>query len=208
MYREDELVPISALQHYVFCKRQCALIHNERIWQENRYTAEGRVMHEKAHSNTTEALGPVRIARGLPLRSMALGVTGVADVVEFHVQPDENVRVYPIEYKRGMPKRNNCDRIQLCVQAVCLEEMLVTVIPEGAIFYGKKRRREIVSLDVALRNEAECACESVRQLLASGETPPPELGPKCKSCSLREACLPEAASKGVLRYLTHYLQEI
>jgi len=206
-YTEDQLIPISALQHYVFCERQCALIHIERAWSENRFTAEGRVMHEKAHSGEGETRGALRIARSVPLRSLELGLSGVADVVEFHTLGCGSRRVLPVEYKRGKPKSGDCDRVQLCAQALCLEEMLECHIQEGALFYGKQRRREKVLLDAVLREKTHSLCESVHRLLESGSTPPPECGPKCRNCSLRELCMPEASGRSAGRYLNRQLNE-
>ena len=203
-YSEDDLIPISALQHYAFCPRQCALIHIEQVWAENRLTAEGRVMHERVHEAGSESRPEVRTARGLRLRSLRLGLTGVADVVE--LRPDaEGVavpglrgawRLTPVEYKRGRPKPDRCDEVQLCAQAMCLEEMLGACIPSGAIFYGQPRRRMEVPLDEALRAETAQASARVHEMLASGRTPPAVLIPGCKSCSLLDACQPATAGAG------------
>jgi len=141
-YTEDDLIPISALQHFVFCERQCALIHIEQAWTENRLTAEGRLLHERVHDQGGESRAGVRIERGLPLRSLRLGLVGVADVVEFHPLSEGGWRPFPVEYKRGKPKRNACDEIQVCAQALCLEEMLGVRIPAGALFYGKTHRSQ------------------------------------------------------------------
>src|SRR5271157_4827256 len=138
---EEELIPISALNQYDYCPRRCALIHIEQMWDENRFTAEGRIMHEKVHQEGNESRGPVRIARGVPLRSLRLGLVGVADVVEFHKISKDTWQPFPVEYKRGKPKADYCDLIQLCAQAVCLEEMLSIAVPCGALFYGRTRRR-------------------------------------------------------------------
>ena len=142
MFTDDALLPLSALQHLLFCERQCALIHIEGQWAENRYTAEGRVMHRKAHDGPSAQHGDVRVARGLALRCLRLGLIGYADVVEF--RPSEGgtaATPYPIEYKRGKPKAHDADEVQLCAQALCLEEMLGTAVPAGALFYGRTRRR-------------------------------------------------------------------
>lgn len=235
-YPEDALLPISGLQHLAFCPRQCALIHLERTWAENFLTASGRVMHERVHNAPSESRGDVRTARGLALRSLRLGLAGVADVVEFHrvdiesdamnvpkskedSSPDERPaavplpkkrglwRPYPVEYKRGNPKRGNCDAVQLCAQAICLEEMLDCFIPEGSLFYGLTRRREIVPLDETLRWETEQMARDFHALIDSGQTPPPDIGPKCKACSLADDCLPGMRSSVVMNYLRDQWKE-
>jgi CRISPR-associated exonuclease Cas4 len=190
MFSEDDLLPISALQHLLFCERQCALIHIEGAWAENRLTVEGRHLHEKVHGGPDETRhardGPVRIVRGLPLRSLRLGLAGVADVVEFRAPPDGRgpPRLFPIEYKRGRPKRGDCDRVQLCAQALCLEEMLGVAVPAGAFFYGRTRHRAEVTFDAAGR---------LHELIAARVTPVVPRQPKCKSCSIAGQCLPQAA---------------
>ena len=147
MYSEDDLIPLSALQYLIFCKRQCALIHIEQAWAENLFTAEGKIMHERVHAADRQSRGKVRIEYSMWLRSLRLGLIGKADVVEFHrksVSQKTGSAVwqpFPVEYKRGKPKKNNCDKVQLCAQALCLEEMLNVEVPSGALFYGKKRRR-------------------------------------------------------------------
>ena len=145
MYDEADYIMLSALQHYLYCPRQCALIHLEQVWAENRFTAEGRVLHERADSEEKARQGRVRTVRTLPIASARLGLSGQADVVEFHADGS----VYPVEYKRGRPKANRCDEVQLCAQALCLEEMLRLRIESGALFYGEKRRRKAVAFDAA-----------------------------------------------------------
>ncbi len=140
-YAEDDLIPISALQHLIFCERQCALIHVEQAWDENRFTAEGRIMHERVHEAGEDSRGTVRVARGLSLRSLRLGLIGKADVVEFHRVERGRWRPFPVEHKRGKPKPDESDKVQLCAQALCLEEMLGAEVPSGAIFYGRTRHR-------------------------------------------------------------------
>ena len=206
-YSEDDFIMVSALQHFMFCRRQCALIHIEQIWAENRLTAEGRIMHDKVHEEGSESRGSVRIERALPLRSLRLGLTGVADVVEFHRQTGGIWLPFPVEYKRGKPKPDDCDMVQLCAQAMCLEEMLVAAIPAGAIFYGKTRRRLDVALDERLRSETEAIAAQVHALIESGITPAPVYEKKCDSCSLFEICLPKTFEKrhSVENYLKHAL---
>ena len=195
MFTEDELLPLSALQHLLFCERQCALIHVEQVWAENRLTAEGRVLHERVHEAGDEARGAVRIARALRLRSLRLGLIGVADVVEFHRQGAAWVP-FPVEFKRGKPKPDDTDRVQLCAQAMCLEEMLNEAIPAGALFYGTTRRRLDVDLDADLRSLTEQTATRLHELIAAGVTPPAVYGPKCDNCSLLHLCLPETAARG------------
>ena len=209
MYSEDDLVPLSALQHLVFCERQCALIHIEQLWDENRFTAEGRIMHERVHEVGAESRGNVRIARGVALRSLRLGLIGKADVVEFHRIEGGKWRPFPVEHKLGKPKPDDCDKVQLCAQALCLEEMLGVEVPAGAIFYGRTRHRLDVEFDDALREETEKAAGQVHDLIRSGSTPKPVYTKKCKSCSLIDHCLPQVIQKkrSVLGYLTQALKE-
>jgi CRISPR-associated exonuclease Cas4 len=194
---------ISALQHYVFCPRQCALIHIEQIWTESGLTAQGRIMHEKVHEEGNESRGPTRIARGVPLRSLRLGLVGIADVVEFRRIDRNHWQPFPVEYKRGKPKPDHCDAVQLCAQAMCLEEMLSVAVPEGALFYGKTRRRADVRFDETLRRETEKTAEKARDLIMSGVTPPPVYAKRCESCSLIGDCMPKKIEKSlsVKRYL-------
>jgi CRISPR-associated exonuclease Cas4 len=195
----SELLPISALQHFLFCERQCALIHLERLWAENQFTAEGRVMHERTHQAGTESRSGLRFARALPLRSEHLGLHGVADVVEFHLTHESlgfaptNIRsILPVEYKRGKPKAHDADRVQICAQALCLEEMFGVAVPVGALFYGENRRRLDVRFDDALRATTQAATERLQNMIAAGATPPATREPKCEHCSLLDICLPDA----------------
>lgn len=192
-YDEDDLLPISALQHLLFCERQCALIHVEGLWAENRLTVEGRHLHERADSGVTESRPGLRVERSLALRSLRLGLTGRADVVEFHRDLDgETERVVPVEYKRGQPKGDDSDRVQLCAQALCLEEMLGATVTEGALFYGQTRRRLDVAFDDELRSRTEDAARRFRAMVTTGTTPTAARMPKCERCSLVELCLPDA----------------
>ena len=204
-YSEDQLVPISALQHLLFCERQCALIHIENAWAENRLTVEGKHLHEKVHEAGAESRGDVRIARGVRLRSLRLGLTGVADVVEFHRRTEGGVAMegvqgrwtpFPVEYKRGRPKSEPWDEVQLCAQALCLEEMLAVSIEAGALFYGATRRRQDVAFDAALRRLTEETAARLRRLLDGGATPRAEYAKKCENCSLQSLCMPETAGRG------------
>lgn len=216
-FAEDDLVPLSALQHLLFCERQCALIHLERLWAENPLTVEGRDLHERADSAWAESRRDVRVARGVPLHSFRLGLVGKADVVEFHRVPDDSPggvalpktggrwRPFPVEYKRGRPKRNLSDKVQLCAQALCLEEMLGVGVSAGALFYGRTRRRAGVELTSELRGQTEAACARLRTLLGSGLTPTARREPKCESCSLLELCRPEALDRSASGYLRKVL---
>lgn len=209
-FAESDLVPLSALQHYMFCPRQCALIHVEQIWVESRLTAEGRVQHERVDEGGAEKRRDVKRVFGLPIRCLRLGLVGKADVVEFHRQADATWRPYPVEHKRGRRKAEDWDRVQLCAQALCLEEMLGVAVPEGALFYGKEQRREVVAISEALRRETEEVAAAVHRMLAEARTPPPEYAPKCDSCSLVQICLPrKVGGRGnrVARYLAKALEE-
>ena len=194
MYTEDELLPISALRHLIFCERRCALVHIEQLWEENLFTAEGRVLHESVDSGQDLTREGRRIARSLRLRSLRLGLFGVADVVEFGATRCPRI-VFPVEYKRGRKKEENWDRMQLCAQALCLEEMLKVHVPNGAIFYGKHRRREQVEFDASLRVQTEAAALRLHELIALGKTPSAKPKKRCASCSLVDLCLPYVGGK-------------
>jgi CRISPR-associated exonuclease Cas4 len=216
MYSESDLLPLSAIQHIAFCERQCALIHIEQAWEENRLTAEGRILHERVHEKDSESRPGVRIARGLRIRSYSLGISGIADVVEFHKVgngdacnvsipgSDELWIPFPVEYKRGKPKVDHCDMVQLCAQAICLEEMLGAHIECGALFYAKPRRRMDVAFDQMLRAETEECCARLHKLISAGITPPAMYEKKCRSCSLAQICMPQASSKH--KDVSHYLK--
>ena len=199
-FTEDDLIQLSALQHLVFCERQCALIHIEQLWTENLFTAEGRMMHDKVDTANRESRGNVRIEYGVPIRSLRLGLIGKADVVEFHRMDDGTWIPFPVEYKRGKPKMDDCDKVQICAQAICLEEMLKVEIKSGALYYGRTRRREDVVFDEKLRMETEDAAKKVHALIESGMTPRAEYSKKCKKCSLYELCMPKVSRK-VSNYL-------
>ncbi len=208
-YTEDDLFPLSALQHLVFCERQCALIHIEQAWDENRFTAEGRVMHERVHEAGEESRGEVKTARDLSLRSLRLGLVGKADVVEFHREAGGIWRPFPVEHKRGKPKPDESDMVQLCAQALCLEEMLGVRVDSGAIFYGRTRRRLEVDFDGSLRGQTEKTAARLHELIESGLTPKPDCTKKCRNCSLVDLCLPQAIRKrvSVAAYLDRMLEE-
>lgn len=214
-YTEDDLLSLSALQHLLFCERQCALIHIEQAWAENLFTAEGRIMHERVHTADRESRGDVRIEFGMAIRSFRLGLIGKADVVEFHRKPDSQKGEsaawvpFPVEYKRGKPKKDNCDKVQLCAQALCLEEMLGLEVPNGALFYGKRRRRTDVVFDDELRRATEETAKRLQELIASGRTPKPIYTAKCDSCSLAPMCLPKTLGKkhSIKRYLSGAMRD-
>jgi CRISPR-associated exonuclease Cas4 len=190
-----EYIAISALQHYQYCPRQCALIHVEQQWAENRHTAEGGLLHRRVDSEATRTRRGVRVVTAMPLRSDALGLVGVADVVEIS-EPEGERRVFPVEYKRGRPKRHRADEVQLCAQALCLEEMLQVRIEAGALYYGKTRRRRDVMFDEELRALTRDVAASCRTMILSGSTPPPRYAPKlCDPCSLKEICRPQRLSR-------------
>ena len=210
MYTEDDLIPLSALQHLIFCERQCALIHIEQAWAENLFTAEGRIMHEHVHAEERESRGKIRIEYGMSLRSLRLGLIGKADVVEFHRRVDGSWQPFPVEYKRGKPKKDSSDKVQLCAQALCLEEMMDVSVPDGALFYGKTRRRLDVVFDDALRKLTEETAMRLHELIESGRTPGPVYAKKCDSCSLAGMCLPKTVGKrkSVKRYLSGVVREL
>ncbi|WP_148713842.1 CRISPR-associated protein Cas4 [Chitinolyticbacter meiyuanensis] len=187
----DDLIPLSALQHYLYCPRQCALIHVEQLWAENRHTAEGRVLHERADTPAVEKRRGVRTVTAMPLQAPALGVAGVADVVEFHAAVDGE-QAYPVEYKRGKPKAHRVDEVQLCAQALCLEAMLGRPVPEGALFYGQTRRRQVVLFDAALRDLTLNIITATKALFEQGRTPSADYQPRrCDACSLIDLCQPK-----------------
>ncbi len=213
MINEDDYLAISGLQHFVYCRRQWALIHIEKQWADNFLTVDGQMMHKKAHDDSSKELrGDVLTVRGLSISSESLGITGKCDVIEFHrdetgisLQGRDGLwKVYPIEYKRGMPKANRCDEAQLCAEAMCLEEMLCTSIQEGAIFYGEVRRREVVCFDADLRQLVKASFNEMRRIYEKGYTPKAKFGKKCRDCSLNQICLPELLDQ---RSVDEYLEE-
>ena len=189
MFTEDQLLPLSALQHWLYCPRQCGLIHLEQAWAENKFTAEGQVLHHKAHEGPDESKAGVRITRSLPVRSFNLGSSGQCDIVEFHADG----RVVPVEYKRGKPKSHRADELQLCAQAMCLEEMLGVKISSACLFYGEDRRRTAVEFDETLRRLVTDTATALHTMIASRQTPLAEYeARRCDACSLIELCQPKA----------------
>ncbi len=210
---EDDCLPLSGIQHFAFCKRQFALIHVERLWLENTLTFEGRTLHDRADDPFFfESRGTVLVTRSVPLLSRALGLYGVADVVEFRLCADRGVALdgregrwqpYPVEYKRGRAKSDDRDAVQLCAQAMCLEEMLNVPVAEGALFYGRTRRRQVVRLDQTLRHRVTSLAREMHEMHSAGRTPPPAKSASCKRCSLREVCLPKVACQ---KRVGHYVR--
>ena len=193
MSEDDDYLPLSGLQHLLFCERQCALIHVEQVWAENALTTQGGLLHQRVDLPALEQRPGVRIERAVPLRSDRLRLIGKADVVEFHAVPDRlgHWQPFPVEYKRGRRRRWLHDEVQVCAQAMCLEEMLGIPVPQGALFYAASKRRREVVLDDALRAETVVAAARYHDLVARRNTPPAVLLAKCAHCSLHEICLPE-----------------
>ncbi|MDR1422990.1 MAG: CRISPR-associated protein Cas4 [Azoarcus sp.] len=209
MSRDEDPLSISALQHYLYCPRQCALIHVERLWAENRLTAEGRLLHERADEPAIERRHGVRTITAMPLSNAELGIAGVADVTEFHAGADGD-RPYPVEYKRGSPKAHRADEVQLCAQALCLEAMFSQRVEKGALFYGTPRRRQVVEFDGVLRNLTLETIRGAREMIAAGQTPPAKFKAKrCNACSLLDLCQPRLFSRAdsVDVWLARHLQE-
>jgi CRISPR-associated exonuclease Cas4 len=193
--REGEPIPLSALQHAVYCLRQAALIHLERMWAENRFTAEGHVLHVNADHPGSRRVRGVRRETSLPLASKRLGIAGVADLVEFHVQCGSE-SPFPVEFKRGKAKLHRADEVQLCAQALCLEEMTGVAVPEGALYYAETKRRVTVAFDADLRRLTEETIAALGEVFATLRTPPPTTRKdRCRACSLIELCRPAAAVK-------------
>lgn len=216
-YNEDDYLMISGIQHFRFCRRQWALIHIEQQWSDNVHTVIGELMHKRVHDPyLTEKRKDIIIARGLPVSSRVMGVSGECDVVEFH-RCDDGIRlhghrglfsVYPIEYKKGRPKLTEEDKLQLAAQAMCLEEMFSTEVPEGAIFYGESRRREIVDITSDLRTEVEKMFEEMHQYYNRHYSPKVKYSKSCNACSLKDICLPKLGKAvSVKRYLEQMLEE-
>lgn len=194
-------LPISALQHWLFCPRQCALIHVERLWEENRLTAEGRVLHDRVDSGIPESRDGVRVLRAVQVTSLSLRLHGVADVVEMRAGVP-----FPVEYKRGRPKPHQADEVQLCAQALCLEEMTSQAVPEAALFYGKRRRRVTVVIDADLRDLTVRVTQEAQAALSCGTLPPPNYDPeRCEGCSLNGLCLPQGRRQKVSAWVAQRL---
>lgn len=217
MYEEADYLQLSGLQHFVFCRRQWALIHIENLWAENYRTADGTVMHENVHNTAyRESRGERKIARGMYVHSARLGISGQCDAVEF-LRSADGVPIagwegrwqpYPVEYKRGRPQAIDADRLQLCAQAICLEEMLCCDIPEGALYYGETRRREAVDFTEGLREAVRACLTEMHELYRKGHTPQPKRTKSCGACSLQELCLPALPACGsVADYLRKSMED-
>ncbi len=213
MFREEDYLMLSGLQHFAFCRRQWALIHIEQQWAENFRTADGRLMHERAHdSDFREKRGDIIITRAMQVASAELGISGECDIVEFHRSADgirvngldSTYQVIPVEYKRGKPKEDDCDAVQLCAQAMCLEEMLCCVIPQAYLYYGETRRRQTVPLDDALRQKTKDMLAEMHALYRRQHTPKVKRTKACNACSLKDICLPVLEKK---RSAAEYLAE-
>lgn len=214
---EEEYLALSGIQHFAFCRRQWALIHLEQQWVENGRTVEGELLHRTAHDEScTEKRGDTVIIRGMRVSSRRLAVSGSCDVVEFHRTPEGILlhgweglwQPYPVEYKRGSPKENHADLLQICAQAMCLEEMLCCEVPEGSLYYGETRHRLRVNFTRELRHEVESMLAEMRALYQRGWTPNVKPTKGCNACSLKEVCLPKLSrTKKVSTYLEHYLRE-
>lgn len=209
---------LSGIQHFAFCKRQWALIHIEQQWQENLRTIEGEILHERTHdSNVKEKRGDIIVSRGMAIFSRTLGITGTCDVVELHKSPD-GVSIYgrdgtylpvPVEYKRGKPKEDESDVLQLCAQAMCLEEMLLCVIPKAFLFYGETKRRLKIILDDELRERVRTIFKEMHELYDRRYTPKVKISKSCKACSLTELCMPRLCKNpSALNYMKKNILEI
>lgn len=218
-YTPDELLPLSGIQHFLFCRRQWALIHIEMQWQDNGLTVEGKHLHERVDDPFfVETRRDVVISRSVPVASYTLGLSGICDVVEF-TRAAEGVRLpgregfylpAPIEYKRGRPKRDPVDEAQLCAQAMCLEEMLSVAIPRGFLYYGKTRHREPVELTGELRRLVREAAAEMHAYMARGYTPRVKISKACRACSLANVCLPDLQARTVAAstYIRQQIEEV
>jgi len=190
MISEPQTIMLSALQHYAYCPRQFALIHVEQAWEENRFTAEGNILHERVDSGAAEQRKETRYERSVMLKSQRYQLTGKMDLLE--IEQGNPLKYLPVEYKRGKPKVEDWDRIQVCAQALCIEEMRDTTVTEGAIWYWDVRRREVIQIDDALRAVTVAVIEGAHAILASGKTPPPtDQRKRCRACSLIDLCEPD-----------------
>jgi CRISPR-associated exonuclease Cas4 len=216
-YNEDDYLQLSGIQHFLFCRRQWALIHIEQQWMESLRTMDGQLMHKNAHDAQSHTRrGDLLTVHAMKIHSARLGLSGECDVVEFRKGPhgvslaiaDGLWQPYPVEYKRGTVKPNHMDEAQLCAQAMCLEEMLCCSIPDGALFYGETRHREPVDFTAALRQEVEDTVLEMHQLFQRGSTPKVKPTRSCNACSLKELCLPKLMNKkSVSGYLHRELED-
>lgn len=207
MYTEEDFIQISSLQHYVYCPRQCGLIHVEDVWADNVFTVRGEILHEKVDTDTYETRGTLKTVRGLRIHSQRLGIVGRCDVVEFSKSKDtaDATEVLPVEFKSGQPKDDISDKVQLCAQVLCLEEMLNTRIQRGAFFYGKIRRRQVIEINEQLRSETENIIVSVHEIVSKKMVPSAKHSEKCRNCSLENVCMPKAMNE---RKLGQYMKAL
>lgn len=215
---DDEYLLLSGISHFKFCRRRWALIHIERQWAENALTADGRIMHETVHDERfVEKRGSLLLSRAMPVKSERLKISGVCDMVELIESPDGvsisgrtgKYLIYPVEYKRGRPDSSSADEWQLCAQVLCLEEMFMTDIPEGAVYYGQTRRRIKVAVTDELRAQVCAAIEEMRELMRRGHTPRVREKKTCAFCSMREVCSPSLLSRGSAKeYIREALKEV
>ena len=198
MYTEDDLVPISALQHALFCERQYTLIHLEQVWEENRFTAEGRVLHERVDAEHHESRRLFKQEYGMAVRSLQRGLTGKCDLVEIWYTKDGNVdKVSPVEFKRGKKKANDIDRVQLCAQVLCLEEMFGIAIEGGQFYYLQEHRRNSEVVDKQLREKTTALIERIMSIRETGKTAAAKYEKrKCDNCSIVDLCMPKSAGAG------------
>ncbi|MGD0338615.1 MAG: CRISPR-associated protein Cas4 [Bacteroidota bacterium] len=199
MFSEDEFIQISGLQHYVYCPRQWALIHIEDVWTDNVFTVRGEILHEKVDTDTYETRGTKKTVRGLRIHSTRLGIVGRADVIEFKDTKNGQEEIMPVEFKSGEPKEDISDKVQLCAQALCLEEMMNVTIRHGAFFYGRIRRRFQVELESELRKQTEEIISKIHEMATTRRTPPAEYSAKCRNCSLESICVPKAMNESKLK---------
>jgi len=216
-YKEDEYLHLAGIQHFLFCRRQWALIHIEQQWQENILTAEGNILHEKAHDGySSEKRKNVIVTRGMPIRSTELGISGVCDIVEFHLDKhgvpihgrEGKYKIYPVEYKRGKPKSDDMDELQVVTQAMCLEEMFCCQIDKAWLYYGEIRRRIEIQINDSMKEKCRNVFHEMHQIYARKYTPKVKTGKHCRACSLNEVCLPELEKrKKVSIYMKQHIEE-
>ena len=211
MYTDDDLIPISALQHAMFCERQYALIHLEQMWEENRFTAEGNVLHERVHNEHSQSRKTFREEYSMSVRSLEYGLTGKCDLVELWIDAKNKrpIKINPVEFKRGRTKENDVDRVQLCAQAICLEEMFHIPIVQAQLYYLQEHRRKDITIDENLRHTTIELTQKIREIRDSNQTPTALYEKrKCDHCSLVDMCMPQWTQKSVSRYIKYQVSSI